>query len=141
MTGKYVVVLTGIIMSLICFNHFAIGYLNEFIELNGCKQRRVKEPKIISPFIRHEDRKSQDIRQSFGTVSEIKYDGTVYISILIHSIITIVLCLVLTVVVTVVFFVLDYLMWWAFLIAIGYNVTIGLIYFYYWLKFRKEKKK
>ena len=135
MMNKYVLVLTGIILTLLVANHTTIAHLNEYMQLNECSQRRVKEPKIVSPFIAHEAKLSIDV------TTPIRYDGTVYISILIHSILTLVLCVVLVVVVTVVFFVCNYLIWWALLIAIGYNIMLWVIHFYYWLKFKKANKK
>lgn len=139
MINKLVLVIGLIILILIPANQNLIGNLNAHMEHSGCKRKRVKEPKILSPFIQHEDI-NQSIALSHGIISDIKYDGTVYLFILLIAIIDWILCLLLVASVLVAGFVFEYLMWWALLIAIGYSVFIGLVSVYYWKKSEDRDK-
>ena len=139
MVGKVIAVIAGIVLFMFAANQNGIGCLNSYMEKIGVKQKRVKEPKIFSPFIRHEDITSMSVIESLGTSTYIKYDGKVYISILVHSILSLIICLLLIAAVIVAACVYDYLMWWALLIAVGYSIALALTYFYYWVKAKKEK--
>ena len=97
----------------------------------------MKEPKFLSPFIRHEDVTSMSIRGTIGIPTYIKYDGTVYILILVYSILSIVLCFLLVAAVIVAACVFNDLLWWAFLIALSYSFILALTYLYYWIKLKK----
>lgn len=137
MAGKVVAVVVGIVLFMFAANQNGIGCLNAFMEKSGIKQRRVKEPKFLSPFIRHEDVTSMSIRGTIGIPTYIKYDGTVYILILVYSILSIVLCFLLVAAVIVAACVFNYLLWWAFLIALSYSFILALTYLYYWIKLKK----
>lgn len=137
MAGKVIAVVVGIVLFMFAANQNGIGCLNAFMEKLGVKQRRVKEPKFFSPFIRHENITSMSVRESIGMPTYVKYDGTVFVLILVHSIISIALCLLLVAAVIVAACIFNYLMWWAFLIAISYSIILVLTYFYYWIRFKK----
>ncbi len=139
MTGKLVAVIALMILLMIGGNQNAIGHLNANMEHSSCKRKRVKEPKLLSPFIQHGDI-NRSIAISYGIPTGIKADGTVYLFILIIYIIDWVLCLLLIAAVLIAGLVFDYLMWWAFIIAIGYSVFIGILSVYYWRKSIKGEK-
>lgn len=138
MTGYVFAVVAGIILFMFAANQNGIGYLNAHMERMGVKQKRVKEPKFFSAFIRHEDIMS--VIGATGIPTHIKYDGTVYVLILVHSILSIVLCFLLVAAVIIAACVFNYLLWWALLIAVGYWVILGLTYYYYKIKTKKKNK-
>lgn len=136
MIGYIVAVITVIVLLMIIGNQSGIGHLNANMERSGCKHKRVKEPKILYPFIQHEDIDNN----YYGGASDIKYDGTVYISILIVAIINLALCLLLVASVLIAGLVFNYLMWWAVIIAICYTASIWGVSVYYWRKQAKKEK-
>lgn len=133
MTSKLVLVIGLIILLLIPANQNLIGNLNAHMEHSECKRKRVKEPKMLSPFIQHEDI-NQSIDLSHGIISDIKYDGTIYLFILLITIIDWILCLLLVAAVLVAGLVFEYFMWWALLIGICYTAFICIMSGYYWKK-------
>lgn len=137
MIGYMVAVITGIILLMIVGNQGGIGHLNAYMERSGCRHKRVKEPKILFPYIQHEDIDNN----YYGGASDIKYDGTVYITILIVVIINLVLCILLVTAVLIAGLIFDYLMWWAFLIAVGYTAYILGASAYYHNKYKKQKRE
>lgn len=140
MIGHMVVVITLIVLLMIPVNQGGIGHLNAYMERSGCKHKRVKEPKLLSTYIEHEDTNSLSIKVSLGLSSDVRYDGTVYKSILIIVIINLVLCLLLVAAVLIAGLVFDYLMWWAVIIAICYTASILGASAYYHNKFEKQRK-
>lgn len=131
-----VTVFTIIVLLMILGNQSGIGHLNANMERSGCKHKRVKEPKLLSPYIQHEDINNC----YYGFPSDIKYDGTVYISVLIIVIINLALCLLLVAAVLIAGLVFDYLMWWAFIIAFGYTIFILCASAYYHKKYEKQRR-
>ena len=140
MLGK-VIAIAAVIIVFIVGNANLLGCLNFYMENSGCNNKRVREPKVLSPFIQHDNINKLSIISASDFSNKVKHDGTVLVLNLVLSVLSLVINISLAILVIALYFICGYYFWWALLIAVGYSIIIGVFYFYYWLKFKKANKK
>lgn len=137
---KVVALVAAELISFIC-TQILIGNFNAYINRNGYNKKRVKEPKILSLIIFHNSISEESVATSMGFTTDVQCDGKVYVLILALTIIDIIIHLLLIVSIILLACLLNYYMRWAIFISVGYIAVIGVLALFFWLKFRKTKKK
>ncbi|MGN0805601.1 MAG: hypothetical protein ACI4MC_01060, partial [Candidatus Coproplasma sp.] len=141
MIGKAVVI-AAVILIIMVANANLTFPLNLYMANTDSKCRRVKEPKFLSPFILTSNANLlDDLVPIARMVNKVRTDGETYLLILILTVINLVINVLLIVAVIVSAVVLEYFMWWAILISIGYSLIIGVFCIFYWLKFIRLQKR
>ncbi|MGN1103507.1 MAG: hypothetical protein ACI4QI_01395, partial [Candidatus Coproplasma sp.] len=141
MIGKAVVIAAVILIIMVANSNLTFP-LNLYMANTDSKCRRVKEPKFLSLLILTSNANLlDDLVPIARTVNNVRTDGETYLLILILTIINLVINILLIAAVIVLAAVLEYFMWWALLISVGYSLVIGAFCVFYWLKFLRLQKQ
>lgn len=140
MVLKVLILISFILVNLIGTQN-VIGNLNAYICRNGYNKKRVKEPKILSLLIFQNDINQESIATTLGYTTDVKYDGKVYVLILVLTILDILINVFLIIAIILMACLLNYCKRWIIFISWGYTAVIGIVALFFWLKFKKANKK